>query len=159
MSPPSIFNTATNLHVHQFEVHRSTRFADIRKRPDMPPPPYLSVYDFEHGQLIPPVGSMYLMHLLKHPEDYDSEQITYSRMPKRRGRLDAGVGWGIHLVEGFLASRVWALVNSFFLLASITFVAVWLTTKPDDLQGAFAVTAWMCMFAGLIVAWAQACLG
>lgn len=125
----------------------------------MPPSTSVGDYDFEPGQLIPPVGSMYLMHLFKHPEDYDAERITYSRMPKRRGRLEAGVGWGINLVEGFLAPRVWALVISFFMLASITFVAVWITKKHDDVQGAFAVTAWMCTFAALIVAWAQACLG
>jgi hypothetical protein len=99
----------TTIEFVQFEVHQN-RFADIRKCPDVPP---LSTgdYDFQPGDLLPPVGSQYLLHLFKHPEDYDGELITYLRSPKRNARLQFGVGWGINLVEGFLADRVWMVIR------------------------------------------------
>ncbi|KAI7368135.1 6-phosphogluconate dehydrogenase C-terminal domain-like protein [Hortaea werneckii] len=68
----------------QFEVHQN-RFADIRKSPDMPLPG--QDYTFEPGDLMPPVGSKYLLHLCKHPQDYDGEMIAYLRIPKKNGRL------------------------------------------------------------------------
>jgi hypothetical protein len=142
----------------QFEVHRN-RFADIRKCPDMPPIEFAkSQYDFEPTDLVPPVGSKYLLHLFKHPQDYDGELITYLRSPKRRERLEVGVGWGINLVEGFLADRVWTLVIGFFAIGSLVFAIVWVCVRKDDVQGAFGVAAWMTTLAGLSVAWAQACL-
>ncbi len=95
----------TTIEFVQFEVHQN-RFADIRKCPDVPPLS-TSDYSFEPGDLLPPVGSQYLLHLFKHPGDYDGERITYLRSPKRNGRLKLGQGWGINLVEGFLADRVW----------------------------------------------------
>ncbi|EME88309.1 uncharacterized protein MYCFIDRAFT_192510 [Pseudocercospora fijiensis CIRAD86] len=96
----------------QFECHQN-RFADIRKTPDMPPTGKID-YSFEPGDLIPPVGSQYLLHLFKHPEEYDGEMIAYLRVPKKKGRLALGVGWGVHLVEGFMPDRVWMCVNLFF---------------------------------------------
>ncbi|OMP86555.1 hypothetical protein BK809_0003725 [Diplodia seriata] len=152
----------------QFEVHRN-RVVDIRKCPDMPPPVSKKAmgqqgagqqYDFEPHDLMPPVGSQYLMHLFRHPEDYESECITYARAPKRRGaRLDGGVGWGVNLVEGFLADRVWALVMVFFVLGSAVFAVVWACRRGDDVQGAFGVAGWMLTLAALVVGWAQASFG
>lgn len=145
----------TSISFVQFEVHRN-RFADIRKTPDMPPVSLTkSEYDFAPEDLLPPVGQNYLLHLFKHPEDYDGEEIFFRRAPKRRGRLDVGVGWGIHLVEGFLASRVWTMVICFFAFGSLIFAVVWMAVMKD-VQGAFGVAAWMTTLAGLSVAWAQA---
>ena len=117
-----------------------------------------SGYDFEPVDLVPPVGSQYLLHLFKHPEDYDGELVTYLRAPKRRSRLEFGVGWGINLVEGFLADRVWTLVIGFFVLGSIIFAAVWACKRNGDIQGAFAVSGWIITLAALVVGWIQACL-
>ncbi|OJD36689.1 transcription factor c2h2 [Diplodia corticola] len=153
----------------QFEVHRN-RVVDIRKCPDMPPVSSNTKqnhsssshreYDFEPHELVPPVGSQYLMHLFRHPEDYDNEFITYARAPKRRGaRLDVGVGWGINLVEGFLADRVWLLVMVMFVLGSAVFAVVWACKRGEDVQGAFGVAGWMLTLATLVVGWAQASLG
>ncbi|KAF2801651.1 uncharacterized protein BDZ99DRAFT_483444 [Mytilinidion resinicola] len=139
----------------QFEIHRN-RFADIRKCPDMPS--QKSDYDFEPVDLVPPVGSKYLLHLFKHPEDYDGELITYLRSPKRRARLDFGVGWGINLVEGFLADRVWTLIMTFFIIGSMVFAIVWVIKKDNDVQGAFGVAGWLMTLAALSVGWAQAWL-
>ncbi|KAF2496872.1 hypothetical protein BU16DRAFT_507560 [Lophium mytilinum] len=145
----------TTIDFVQASVHRN-RFADIRKCPDMPS--QKSDYDFEPVDLVPPVGSKYLLHLFKHPEDYDGELITYLRSPKRRARLDFGVGWGINLVEGFHADRVWTLVMTFFMLGSVVFAVVWVCKKDNDVQGAFGVAGWMMTLAALAVGWAQAWL-
>ncbi|KAF2755268.1 hypothetical protein EJ05DRAFT_488788 [Pseudovirgaria hyperparasitica] len=148
----------TTIHFVQFEVHRN-RFADIRKSPDMPSGALAKTwYDFEPHDLVPPVGEKYLLHLFKHPQDYDGELITYLRSPKRKKRLDVGVGWGIHLVEGFLPARVWTLMLGMFGLGSLVFAVVWVCVRRDDMQGAFGVAAWMTTLAGLSVAWAQASL-
>lgn len=147
----------TTIEFVQFEVHQN-KYADIRKCPDMPPIGS-SEYDFEPSELLPPVGSNYLLHLFKHPEDYDGELITYLRSPKKHGgRLQLGVGWGIHLVEGFLPSRVWLLMGGLFALGSLVFGVVW-ACRQQDVQGAFGVAAWMVTVAGLGMGYLQACLG
>jgi len=148
----------------QFEVHRN-RFADIRATPSMPPvsssdnekAPSQHPYTFESVDLVPPVGSAYLLHLFKHPEDYDGEQITYLRSPKRRARLETGMGWGINLVEGFLAQTVWAVVMAFFGIGSCVFAILW-TVKKGDVQGAFGVAGWVVTLAGLVLGSLQAWL-
>lgn len=110
--------------------------------------------------LIPPVGSTYLLHLLHHPQDYENEHIAYDRMPKLvSGRLGPGdCGWGVELVETFLADRVWGIVLVVFGLGSLVFGSVWAATKRD-LQGAFGIAAWVCGLAVLLTGWLQACLG
>lgn len=161
----------------KFELHRN-RFADIRAKPHMPPYPHPSAlpgfdpskpdatggweqatdYSFEPGHLVPPVGSNYLMHLFKHPHDYELETITLNRMPKKvGGRLEFGNGWGVELVDGFLPARVWGAVLVTFVLASLAFAVVWCTKEnKGDVQGAFAVAAWVAGFAGVAFGWVQA---
>jgi hypothetical protein len=163
----------TTIEFVQFEVHQN-RFADIRKCPDVPPIP-TNDYAFVPGDLLPPVGSTYLLHLFKHPEDYEGELITYSRAPKRIARLHIGVGWGINLVEGFLADRVWMVIryvndcgtqckrglmcgSTVFALGSLAFVIAWATIE-GDVQGASGIAAWIVALAVLVVGWLQAFLG
>jgi hypothetical protein len=149
----------------QFEVHRN-RFADIRATPSMPPKsagasvsntapekaqaPSQHPYTFEPNDLLPPVGSTYLLHLFKHPADYDGELITYLRSPKRRQRLEFGMGWGVHLVEGFLAQRVWLVTMGICAFGSAIFAIVY-AIKGNDIQGAFGVAQWMLGLAVLVV--------
>lgn len=154
----------TTIEFVQFEVHRN-RFADIRATPSMPPmsssvndkSPSQHPYTFETVDLLPPVGSHYLLHLFKHPEDYDGELITYLRAPKRRERLEFGMGWGINLVEGFLAQKVWAVLIAGFGVGSAVFGILW-TIKKDDVQGAFGVAGWIVTLAALVLGALQAWL-
>ncbi|KAI0571197.1 hypothetical protein TUN199_10933 [Pyrenophora tritici-repentis] len=162
----------TTIEFVQFEIHRN-RFADIRAAPSMPPRSATSSastadpeksaglslhpYSFEPNDLLPPVGSTYLVHLFKHPNDYDGEMITYLRSPKRRERLEFGMGWGVHLVEGFLAQRVWAVTMAIFGLGSMAFAILW-TLKKGDVQGAFGVAQWVLGIAVLLVGGLQAWL-
>ncbi|KAF1979017.1 hypothetical protein BU23DRAFT_577189 [Bimuria novae-zelandiae CBS 107.79] len=153
----------TTIEFVQFEVHRN-RFADIRATPSMPPTssaneksPSQHPYTFEPVDLIPPVGSAYLLHLFKHPEDYDGELITYLRTPKRRERLELGMGWGINLVEGFLVQKVWAVLMGFFGVGSAVFAILW-TVRENDVQGAFGVAGWIVTLAALVLGALQAWL-
>ncbi|KAF9732571.1 hypothetical protein PMIN01_09429 [Paraphaeosphaeria minitans] len=154
----------TTIEFVQFEIHRN-RFADIRATPSMPPTsssanknsPSQHPYTFEAVDLIPPVGSHYLLHLFKHPEDYDGELITYLRAPKRRERLEFGMGWGINLVEGFLAQKVWAVIIAGFGVGSAVFAILW-TIKKADVQGAFGVAGWLVTLATLVLGALQAWL-
>jgi hypothetical protein len=162
----------TTIEFVQFEIHRN-RFADIRATPSMPPKsdtssssttepgksssPSQHPYTFEPNDLLPPVGSTYLLHLFKHPADYDGELITYLRSPKRRSRLELGMGWGVHLVEGFLAQRVWAFTMAICGVGSAAFAIMW-TIKKDDVQGAFGVAQWVLGIAVLLVGAIQAWL-
>jgi hypothetical protein len=114
-------------------------------------------YLFFPSDLVPPVGERYLMHLFHHPEDYEDETITYKRIPKKRGaklrvgeHYDIEVGWGIHLVEGFLAYKVWSFFTGIFVLVSVVFAVTW-TVKRGDIQGAFGVAAYICIFATLFI--------
>lgn len=163
----------TTIEFVQFEIHRN-RFADIRAAPSMPPKtasacttspepekspsPSQHPYDFQPNDLLPPVGSTYLLHLFKHPNDYDNELITYLRSPKRRARLEFGMGWGVHLVEGFLAQHVWAFVMVICGISSAAFAIAW-TVRKDDVQGAFGVAQWVLglavLFVGAIQAWLE----
>lgn len=146
----------TTIEFVQFEVHQN-RFADIRKVPDVPLKGRAE-YSFEPSDLLPPVGSHYLLHLFKHPEDYDGELITYLRAPKKNGRLQLGVGWGINLVEGFLADKVWIWMSAMFAIGSLIFSVVY-AVKKHDVQGAFGVAAWIVTLGALAAGWLQACLG
>jgi len=115
----------------------------------------------EHLLTLPPValkGSHYLLHLFRHPEDYDGELITYLRAPKKNGRLQLGVGWGICLREGFEATKVWLMISTFFACSSLVFAIAWAWRK-HDIQGAFAVAAYVTTLSALGVGWLQASLG
>jgi hypothetical protein len=141
----------------QFELHHN-RYADISRSPAVPDTRAEegSTYDYARSDLSPPVGTNYLTHLFKHPEDYDDERIAYLSAPKGRDRLEIGKGWGLELVEGFLAERVWGAIAGLFLLGSLVFAIVWATTQEADAQGAFGVAGWMVAVAGFVLAWAQA---
>lgn len=140
----------------RFRAHRN-KFADIQKRPDMPKTDD-DDYEFK-PDLVPPLGGNYLIHLLKHPQDYEQERIAYERIPKRRSKLPAGeCGWGIELVETLLVDRVWAVLLLLFGVGSGVFATVWAVTE-HDIEGAFGIASWVCGFATLLIGWLQACLG
>lgn len=172
--PSSIFRLRglKSIDFIKFELH-SNRLADIRAKPHMPPFPHPSAlpnfdpetanwaqstdYAFEPGHLVPPVGPTYLLHLFAHPHDYETERVTLSRIPKKLGgRLDAGQsGWGIELVEGFMAARVWGMMVLVVLAASVAFAVAWAIGK-GDVQGAFAVAGWVVGIAGVLGGWVGA---
>ena len=145
----------------QFELHRK-ELVDIRKVPDMPSGERRKEYLYETCELLPPVGENYMMHLFHQPEDGDDESLTCLRVPKKtREKLKVcqqrgiGVGWGLHLVEGWLLNRIWILILVLFVLGSLVFGICW-SIIGHDIQGAFGVSAWMLALAMLIVGTVQA---
>lgn len=147
----------TSIEFVQFYMHRN-RFADIRKCPDVPPITVNHDYDFTPNDLLPPVGGRYLLHLFKHPQEYDDEVVAYLSIPKKSDRLHHGIGWGITLTEGYLPERIWLFVLFTFVLFGCIFAVVW-TVKEHDIQGAFGVASFLTTLAGMALGFAQACLG
>jgi len=128
----------------------------------MPPDTKKDEYIYQSYDLIPPVGEHLMTHLFHHPEDADERSITFLRSPKKRkAKLlvcpDAGwtVGWGVHLVEGWAATKIWLLVLSIFLLGGLAFGICWALLQHDT-QGAFGVAAYMIALASLVVGTLQA---
>lgn len=145
----------------QFELHRK-ELVDIRKKPDMPSGERRKEYLYETSELLPPLGENYMMHLFHHPEDGDDESLTSLRVPKKRReklkicqQRGIGVGWGLHLVEGWLLNRVWILVLVLFVLGSLVFGICWSILK-HDIQGAFGVSGWILALAMIVVGTVQA---
>ena len=138
---------------------------DIRKAPDMPPETRRDEYLYESCDLIPPVGEAFMTHWFYHPEEAWELPWAYSLFPKRRkGELEVNlnhaprVGWGIHIVEGWLSSRLWLLSLGLFLCGSLAFAICW-TTLEHDIQGAFGVSAYVVALLTLAIGTAQANLG
>ena len=65
------------------------------------------------------------------------------------------LGWGLHLVEGWAAFRVWLLVLHFLGVGSLTCGVCW-TVLKHDLQGAFGVSAWIVTLGALVLGTVQA---
>ena len=141
----------------KFELHVKD-FVDIRKVPDVPPETKNDEYLYQPCDLIPPVGEHLMTHLFHHPEDAnDQRAITFLRTPKKRKQKlmvcpqqGTSIGWGIHLVEGWVLKRVWLLALCFFIVGSMVFAVCW-SVLEKDLQGAFGVSAYVVAFVGLVL--------
>ena len=131
----------------------------------MPPEAKRDEYVYEPYDLIPPVGENLMAHLFYHPEHANEQAITCLRAPKKRKeRLTVcpqhgtSVGWGIHLVEGWVVQRIWLLCLGLFITGSLAFGVCW-TILKHDIQGAFAVAAWIIALVGLIAGCLQTSFG
>ena len=124
----------------------------------MPPEKRKDEYIYQGCDLIPPVGEHLLTHLFHHPEHANNESaLVLSRTPKKRKQKltvypmqGVNIGWGIHLVEGWAPKRVWLLFLVFFVIGSIVFAICWSILKKD-LQGAFAISAYIVALTGLVL--------
>ena len=148
----------------QFELHIRD-LVDIRKVPDMPPESKKDEYLYQPYDLVPPVGENLMAHLFHHPEDANETSITCLRAPKKRKmkltvcpRQGTSLGWGIHLVEGWVVSRLWLLGLMLFTIGSLVFGVCWSVFR-HDVQGAFSIAAYMVTLMGIMVGTLQAALG
>lgn len=128
----------------------------------MPPENKRDEYLYQPCELIPPVGENLMAHLFHHPEDANERSITFLRAPKKRKakltiypQRGTSVGWGIHLVKGWVMSRLWLLSLAMFVLGSLVFGICWAVLR-HDVQGAFGVAAYMVALVGLVVGTIQA---
>ena len=147
----------------QFELYQK-RLVDIRKVPDMPPDTRRDEYLYHSYDLLPPVGEHLMAHFFHYPEHANENAIAWLRTPKkRRARLTVcpqqgtRLGWGIHLVEGWILFRIWLLILSLFLLGSLAFGIYWAVSE-HDVQGAFGVAGYMVTLTGIVVGLVQASL-
>ena len=130
----------------------------------MPPETKKNEYLYQPYDSIPPVGENLMAHLFHHPEHATEMSVTCLRTPKKlKARLavcaqrGTSVGWGVHLVEGWVMTRVWSLTLFTFVFGSLVFGICWSVLR-HDIQGAFAVSAYIIALLGLVVGTVQAYL-
>ncbi|KAF6224608.1 hypothetical protein HO173_012951 [Letharia columbiana] len=128
----------------------------------MPPETRKHEYLYQPCDLVPPVGEKLMAHLFHHPEDANERSITCLRAPKKRKaklsvcpQQGTSVGWGIHLVEGWVVARVWLLILILFIFGSLAFGICWAALQ-HDVQTAFAVSAYIVSLGGLVAGTMQA---
>ncbi|KAL8977291.1 MAG: hypothetical protein Q9205_006874 [Flavoplaca limonia] len=92
----------------RFELHPYD-LVDVRKTPDMPPAAREDEYQFQPCDLLPPIGENLLTHHFENPHESNTKAIVLLRSPKKRKERLAicpqkgtNIGWGLHLVEGWL---------------------------------------------------------
>lgn len=110
-------------------------------------------YDPVPAETNPPIGPNLLMHLFAHPEDAEVLPVLFRKIPKRlRDKLEpcpvkgSAVGWGVQFVEGIDWFVVFLCGCVGFTLAFI-FAVVWSIIRRD-IQGGFAIAAFMLAFLG-----------
>lgn len=157
------FRKVQSIRFVQFELHIKD-LVDIRKVPDMPSETKKHEYLYQPCDLVPPVGENLMAHLFHHPEDANERSITCLRAPKKRKaklsicpQQGTSVGWGIHLVEGWVVARVWLLVLLLFFGGSVAFGVCWAVLQRD-VQTAFGVSAYIVALGGLLAGTVQAFL-
>lgn len=104
-----------------------------------------------------------MTHYFHHPECANDQQpVAFLRTPKkRRDKLvicpqkGTSVGWGLQTVEGWRFGRLWLLALAFVGLGTMVFAVCW-SVFGKDLQGAFAVSAYIVGLIGLGLGTVQA---
>ena len=140
----------------KFELYKN-ELVDIRKTNDIPPKDMNRYYSYnpKPPNFLPPVGENHMMHLYECPEDADEMNVCLDRIPKKIherltvcSRRHTGLGWGVHLAEGFDWHKFWIFAFVGYTIC-ITFGVCWSKLK-HDVQGGFGVSA--CLMFGLTFA-------
>jgi hypothetical protein len=145
-----------------FEMYKS-ELVDVRKEDDVPPPEDVEYrYVPAPPELIPPVGSNYLMHIFQHPDCAEEEPLCLSKFPKKlkdRLRCLRGVrpGWGLQFIEGWDSKKIWIILFVFFGLGSLAMGVLWAVFE-HSIQDVFSMAAYMVAFATVSVETVQAIL-
>lgn len=102
--------TLDSINFVYFEAYRS-RLVDVRKRDALPAPEDPEYrYTPTPPELIPPIGSHSLVHLLENPTCAELEPLCLSRFPKKLKEQLTFVkgmkpGWGLQIVSRFVLFR------------------------------------------------------
>ena len=133
-------------------MYRS-QLVDVQARPSIPPDDKSTEYAYDPmpTDVMPPIGRNHLMHLLEHPDHAEVTPVLYRKIPRKlRAKLEAcpikgrSTGWGLQFVEGMNWFVVFIYGCIGFSL-SLVVAVVWATVK-GDIQGAFAMAAFMITF-------------
>ncbi|EKD20242.1 hypothetical protein MBM_02194 [Drepanopeziza brunnea f. sp. 'multigermtubi' MB_m1] len=127
----------------QFEMYKS-ELIELKSR---------NVYKYTPPETIPPIGTNYLMHVFQHPDCAEEEPLCLSRFCK--GGIKPG--WGLQLIEGWDARKLWLLGFLLFGLGSLTVGVLW-TVKSHSIQDAFSIASYMLAFGAMTVGTVQAFL-
>ncbi|KAF7527533.1 hypothetical protein G7054_g10433 [Neopestalotiopsis clavispora] len=136
----------------QFEVHRM-ELADIRDHSALPPGEMSSQYNYDPmpADLMPPIGSNLLAHLMENPTHAGCLPDLYKRIPKKlQDRLSpcpqkgSSLGWGLGFVEG-VDAFIFFLCGCLGFLICLLVALIW-TIGKSDIQGGFGVGAFLLSF-------------
>ncbi|RDL37225.1 uncharacterized protein BP5553_04658 [Venustampulla echinocandica] len=154
--------TLESIRFVHFEMYKS-ELVDVRKQDDVPPPEDIDYrYKPAPPEIIPPVGSKYLMHVFQHPDCAEEESLCLSRFPKKlkeRLRCRGGIkpGWGLQYEDGLDIKKLWITLFVVFGLGSLTIGISWAILK-HSIQDAFAIAAYLLAFATVTVGTVRALL-
>lgn len=133
-----------------------SQLVDIQKCPDIPTEVQAhNAYSFDPipAETNPPIGPNLLAHLLEHPGDAEILPVLFRKFPKKlRAKLKAcprkgsAVGWGIQFVEGLNWFIVF-LCGCLGFTTALIMAIVWSVVR-SDVQGGFAIAAFMLAFLG-----------
>ena len=144
----------------------TSQLADIQRRPAIPPDNQAHAYTYEPqpAECNPPIGPNLLMHLFDNPDHAECVPVLYKKIPKKmRERLIAcpvkksAMGWGIYFVEGLNISAIFIYGCSGF-VSALVFAIAWSIIR-HDIQGGFAIAAYMLAFLGFCVGIARTEIG
>lgn len=128
----------------------------------MPPAAREDEYQFQPCDLLPPIGENLLTHHFENPHESNTKAIVLLRSPKKRKeRLSicpqkgTNIGWGLHLVEGWVITKLWILAIVMFLSSSFVFAITW-SILGHDVQGGFGVATYFIALASLLIGTFQA---
>jgi hypothetical protein len=116
-------------------------------------------------QIIPRVGTNYLLHIFRHLDHAGSKVVYFNRFPKKlRQRLTVsdetgiGLGWGLQFEEGWDQKKTWLVAFVVFVGGSLVFAISWMI-REDNIQDAFAIANYVMTATALSIGFAQAMMG
>ena len=139
----------------------NTNLAEIRNKDAIPPlnlcarntiiTENSNLYTYNPVPWAPPIGKETLMHLMKHPQAAN-DQISplFERVPRKlHHKLEVcaqrgySMGWGLQYVEGVSTAHMF--IAGLVCCMASTVVGVVYAVKLKDIQGAFAIAAYVTM--------------
>ncbi|OTB04211.1 hypothetical protein M426DRAFT_321063 [Hypoxylon sp. CI-4A] len=151
-NPLTFLRRVTSIHFVQFEVY-NTDIADVRSHPTLPPGTLSNQYTYDPvpPDLMPPIGSKLLVHLMENPTHASVLPELYKGVPKklreklspcpRRGTSD---GWGLAFNEG-VDIFMFFLYGCAGFLVCLAAALIW-TTIRNDIQGGTGLGAFLLTF-------------
>jgi hypothetical protein len=142
------FRTLTGIQSVRFEIYRRSQSVDVPRTNDLPSPTNTEYrYTPVPVDLMPPIGENLLMHFFQHPDHAEDGPACLDRFPKKLRHILAcgtqmtALGWGLQLEEGLNWKKA-VTVFCGCVLVSTTWGVCWSVLR-DDIQGAFAISAYM----------------
>jgi hypothetical protein len=137
----------------EFEIHHGSGAVYVR-RTDSIPPLLHSAYRSRPRDIIPPIGSFYLLHLFRIPAYAKHDSMCLDRIPKCTARLGLLVdpmnppwqtGWGLEIVEAWSFRKMIIFAFSLIITTAVL-IGVWATFYNHDLLESFLIGSGVVLF-------------